>query len=396
MKDFKLILKLALRNLFGTGIRLWINVTVLAISIIIVIFARSIHAGLGHQMKDSVIRTEIAAGQLISKGFDPHDPITFEESRRKIPDNLNNLVVSGEVTPILYCSATVYSRGIVHNVTLRGIKPEQKVLELPTENIGKIVGKRPLLVGTRMLSILKLSKGDMITIKWRDKNGAFDADEFVITELMDKNNPRIDTNVLWLSLDILQNMYDLKDNASIIVFKNGNDLDAVKNINNKEWVSNSAFKMTQWIRDIVVAKEKGNLVIFAILLFLCCVGIFNSQILEVFKRTHEIGLLMAMGLRKMQIVMLFTFEGILIAIFGILGAFILGTPIFYWIANVGIPLEHTKGMGMPIPERIYPYFSFEIISITLLIILLLTTFTAWFPTRKIASMEAAKAISGRK
>ncbi len=396
MKDIKLILKLAFRNLFGTGIRLWINVVVISISIIIVLFARSLHAGLGRQIHDSVIRTEVSGGQLISKGFDPNDPITFEDSHRKIPDNLIEKISEGSVTPILFCSATVYSRGIVHNVALRGIIPDQKVLEIPTENLGKVKDKRPILVGKRMLKILKLKKGDLVMIKWRDKNGAFDADEFLISELMDKNNSRIDSNVIWLSLDILQDMFDLKGSSSLIVFKKGEDLAALKGLNRKVWDSKTSFELTQWIRDLVKAKEKGNFVIFALLVFLCCVGIFNSQILEVFKRSREIGILMALGLRKGQIMFLFTLEGLITASLGIILAFFLGFPIFYWTATSGIPLDHAKDMGMPIPERLYPYFSVEIISFTLMAILLLTTFAAWFPTRKIASMEAARAISGRK
>ena len=50
---------------------------------------------------------------------------------------------------------------------------------------------------------------------------------------------------------------------------------------------------------------------FAILLSLAAMGIFNAQVLSIFRRGREIGTLMALGMRRSRVVGLFTRESTL-------------------------------------------------------------------------------------
>ncbi|MFC1745570.1 ABC transporter permease [Candidatus Riflebacteria bacterium] len=237
--------------------------------------------------------------------------------------------------------------------------------------------------------------GDSVTIKWRDAKGVFDAADFHIVEIMDTFNPRVDENVIWISLTNLRKMFLLQDKISYVVLKNESVLKEIKNID-ANWAIRDRKNLTAWISDIIKAKKKGQKFLFAILLFLCAVGIFNAQVLSVFKRKKEIGTLMALGLHKTKIVILFTLEGFISMTMATIAAMFLGTPIFYWTATSGFPVAHAEGSGLPIGDRLYAHYSPELILQSLFFIFLVMTLVSWFPTRSITRMEPAKALSGRK
>ncbi|MFC1745571.1 hypothetical protein ACFL35_16385 [Candidatus Riflebacteria bacterium] len=70
-----LLFRVALRNLLGTGLRLWINVLVISLSIVIIIFMQGILAGMDRQMYDATIKTEVGGGHIRSALFDPLEPM---------------------------------------------------------------------------------------------------------------------------------------------------------------------------------------------------------------------------------------------------------------------------------------------------------------------------------
>ena len=154
--------------------------------------------------------------------------------------------------------------------------------------------------------------------------------------------------------------------------------------------------LTDWVRKLVMEKEKGGSVLFALLLFLSCLGIYNAQTLSVFKRHKEIGMLMALGMRRASVVLLFTLEGVLTSVLAMGAALVLGAPLLYWTATTGLALDHAEGMGMPLPERLLAHYSVELVLVTLSVILVITALAAWYPTRRIARLEPARALAGRK
>jgi putative ABC transport system permease protein len=47
-----------------------------------------------------------------------------------------------------------------------------------------------------------------------------------------------------------------------------------------------------------------------------CVGVLNTMMMSVFERTHEIGVLRAMGWRKSRIIRMILFEALAVSLFG--------------------------------------------------------------------------------
>ena len=141
--------------------------------------------------------------------------------------------------------------------------------------------------------------------------------------------------------------------------------------------------------------RRNSKIMLGILLFLVCTSVFNTQILNVFKRQKEIGTLMAFGMEPGRIVRLFTLEGSFAAFAAVVLAAILGIPFFIWFQSVGLDVSHLSGSTMPVAERIYPDFRAGEISFSVAVVVFITILVSWAPVKKISGLDPTQALRGR-
>ena len=131
------------------------------------------------------------------------------------------------------------------------------------------------------------------------------------------------------------------------------------NINSSGWIKRDVEYLVRDMQTIIDLDRPNAIMIYILLLFLAAVGIFNAQILSIFKRTREIGTLMAIGMKRSQIVLLFTTEGALNAVLAsIFGTIIFG-PLLYYFSVYGVPLPiDYSDLGLIIAKRLAYIFNF--------------------------------------
>ena len=64
---------------------------------------------------------------------------------------------------------------------------------------------------------LKLGVGDKLLIRWRDKNGTFDAREIEIASVFKCDVPSVDKGQIYLRLEVLQEMMGMENEATLLV-----------------------------------------------------------------------------------------------------------------------------------------------------------------------------------
>ncbi len=119
--------QLAFRNLWGAGIRTWLNAAVLAFALIIVIFFTGLIDGWNEEARREGIAWEYAQGHLYHQNFDPNDPFTFLDGHGQLSQNEQH-----GLTTVLLRSITIYPHGRMVSALLKGIPADQKVVQLPT------------------------------------------------------------------------------------------------------------------------------------------------------------------------------------------------------------------------------------------------------------------------
>ncbi len=384
--------KLAIRNLIGAGLRTWLNVFVLSLSYVVIIYLNGMLDGWNRQAKTDMIHWDTGQGQLWQKNYDPIDPFTLQDSYAPIPSDMNPLINEGQIVPVLITMASFYPEGRIQSILLKGIPGNQKVIDLPTSSMPGDSQEVPAIIGKRMAQSNKISEGDMITVRWRDRNGTFDATDVRITAIFDSNVPTVDVGQIWIPLNHLQKMMGVDGEATILIRGSA----PWPSFDQGSWVSKDLKTLTAEIDQIIKTKSVGSAVMYIILLALAMLAIFDTQVLSIFKRQREIGTQIALGMTRWQVVRMFTVEGAMHAVLAAVVAAIYGIPFLASQAKSGIPMpQATDSMGLAIAEKIFPVYSAGLIIITIVFVMVTATIVSYIPSRRISKMNPTEAIKGR-
>ena len=122
--------------------------------------------------------------------------------------------------------------------------------------------------------------------------------------------------------------------------------------------------------------------LLALAVIIALIGIVNTLMLSVFERTHEIGLLRAVGMKRRQIRAMIRSESVILAVFGAIIGIIIGT-------GLGIALVsalHSQG----ITNTVVPVSSLVVF---LILAALLGLLAAGWPARRAARLDVLAAIA---
>jgi putative ABC transport system permease protein len=388
----KLLFKLATKNLLGAGMRTWLNVIVLSFSFLIIIWHKGLLDGWDRQAKNETISWETGDGQYWQTSYDPYDPFSLTEAHAKIPSAMDRLVSNGSIAPILITQGSMYPGGRIQSILIKGISSNQKLLKIPSSLFIKNNDEIPALIGRNTAIDNRIKEGDLITLRWRDVHGTFDAGNIKIIGIFDADVPTVDLGQLWLPLDRLQKMMDMPDEATIIVWEK----EEPQKIIAQGWKFQTNEVLLKSITDLIKMKSVGGIVLYIILLSLAMLAIFDTQVLSIFRRQREIGTYIALGMTRGEVVGLFTIEGSLNSVLAGLLAALYGIPLLALQASHGMSMPGgSKGFGLAVADRIYPAYSLGLVVATILIILLTTTIVSYLPSRKIAKMKPTEALRGK-
>ena len=388
-----MLFKIAFKNLLGARLRTFLNVFVTSISFFMIIFMTGMYDGMRQHAKQVTIDTEIAGGAYWHPMYDPIDPIIFEDSHSILPQEIDALVKRKKAVPILVSQAAIYPNGRIMPVIMKGIDPNQNILNMPTKILGESMDVNiPVLIGKGMASIIKLDVGDAFTIRWLDSGGTYDADEGTIVKIMDTENFKLDMGHIWIPIEKAQRMLVMENEVTYVAYEKG--LEKIHSPG--DWIHRDVDYLIQDIEAAIEADKPGNQIMFAILLSLAAMGIFNAQVLSIFKRGKEIGTLMALGMTRSKVVRLFTIEGGINAVLAsALTAFPFGI-IFWWTAKHGIPMpmDYTE-MGFMIAKQLIPIYSLGLIITTTILVFTIVIIVSYLPSRRIAKMKPTDALRGK-
>ena len=397
-----MLFKIAIKNLIGARLRTFLNVFVTSISFFVILFISGMYDGMRQYAKQTTINTEIAGGSYWHPNYDPLDPMSFEESHSPIPDNVKNLIDSKEAFPILVSQASIYPNGRMMPVIMKGISPEQSIINMEGNNTDKVNPTKmlanqdeieiPVLIGSGMAEKAQLEEGDTFTIRWLDSEKTYDAMEGTVIHIMNTENFKLDIGTIWIPIKTAQSMLEIEDEATYVTYNK--NIEQLKN--SGDWLHRDVNYLISDIEAAIEADKPGNQILFMILLSLTAMGIFNAQVLSIFRRGREIGTLMALGMTRSRVVGLFTLEGALNSFLATAMTVIVFGPILWYFGEKGIPLPmNYSEMGLMIAKRLIPVYSVGLILTTTILIAIIVLLVSYLPSRKISKMKPTDALRGK-
>ncbi|MCL1973438.1 MAG: FtsX-like permease family protein [Bacteroidetes bacterium] len=387
-----LLLKTAFKNILGAGKRTWLNVTVLSFTFVLMVAYNGTIDGWKLDARRETRLWETGAGQFWHPDYDRFDVFTLQDAHGLVPPTLQNCIQNGSLTPILVTQGVIYPQGRMQNVLIKGIDPEQDIVQIPTWELRQNTDEITAITGSRTAQSARLQRGDRVMLRWRDKNGAFDAKEILIAHVFETKVPTVDIGQIWMDLTQLRQMTNMPLETTYLIASDRcpiySDTDG--------WIHKDLKFLMADLDSMIRGNRVETIIIFSILLAIALLAVFDTQTLSIFRRQREIGTYVALGMTPRRVTHLFTLEGTCFSLLSILVSLVWGTPAMALYAQIGYKMpKMVDDMGVVMGRVLYPVFQPSSIFTSIVIVVGLSALISYLPTRKIAKQNVVEALKGK-
>jgi ABC-type antimicrobial peptide transport system permease subunit len=198
---------------------------------------------------------------------------------------------------------------------------------------------------------------------------------------------------VWLPLERLRKMSNMPGQATLIVVdKELTDIPA----DTPQWIFRDQDYLLKEIKRFIRNKKASSYMMYVLLLSLALLSIFDTQVLAVFRRRKEMGTMMALGMTRMNVVGLFTLEGVMHGLLALVVGALYGIPLLIYTARNGIALlDVSRQTGMAFSPTLYPVYGFSLVVSTTIILMISVIVVSYLPVRKIANLKPTDALKGK-
>jgi len=376
----------------GAGRRTWLNVTVLSLTFVLMTGFNGVVDGWKQESRRNTRIWEVGAGQIWHPEYDRFDLFTLQDAHGPIPQSLHAHIQKGNLTPVLVVQGVIYPQGRMQNVLLKGIEPAQNIVQIPSQGLQNNSDEVCAIIGSRTAKSAQLEEGDRVMMRWRDKNGVFDAREILIVGIFETTIAAVDVGQLWIDIAALQQMTGMDGEATFLIAADSSPV--------RSDVDGWRFKDLAFLMADLDMKLKHlrieSYIVFFILLAIALLAVFDTQMLSIFRRQREIGTYVALGMTPRCVTLLFTLEGTCFSLLAIFASAIWGIPGLAWFSRVGYKIPDVSDkIGMAVGNVLYPTFKLSSVVISMVVVVCLSAVISYFPSRKIARQNVVEALKGK-
>ncbi len=397
---------LAWRNIWRNKKRSAIIIAAITAGLSCGLFASAVMYGMYESLINSTIDRELGHIQIHSQKFDEEKILTdtIPEFKsvineiKKLPD------LEGLSTRVIIegmCSSPTSSGG----VRITGIIPEEERNVTTIEN--KIVegnylnsdGVSEAVVGKKLAEKLNVKLKSKIVLSFQDFVGNIIYGAFRVAGIYKTESSVFDQSVIFINQNELFNLLNSREFSHEIALrlKSFQQIDSVfiklsqslPQLSVKDWkLLAPEIKIYYDILDIQLYFFMG------IILFALLFGITNTMLMSVIERIREIGILIALGMKRSKIFTMIIIETIALSFVGGFAGLIFGVFVIEIFSSTGINLSaFTEGLSQfSISAMLYPALPWSFYPVITLMILFSAIIAAIYPALKAIRLKPAKAI----
>ncbi len=418
------IIKMAFRNIKRNKRRSILAVISVALSLMLVVVMHGLVDGLIENMIKNSTKNETGHIRIMSEEYfknlqympvqhlvyTPDEVINFIKADKKIASKIE-LITERMRFPVLlqYSGNNKAAFGIGGD-----IENEKKLLMLDKSIIegsyltGNLIEKdgkkyREVIIGKKLADILSLKVGDDFSLMLQGADLGLHIPRFYVVGIFKTGLNMLDENLFMLGIDDAKKILKTDGGVQEILIMLKNYKEAIplsKEINsmlkNKEefkylkaanWKESSGF-----LSMMDQAMQIYNFLYFTIA-FLGAFIITNIMMMVVLERRREIGILKSMGMKKREILFLFTTEGIILGGIGSIAGVLVGTIINIPLSIYGIDFSSSMGsINFPVDNVIKWSISIGSIISSMILGIFVSAIVSVIPSRHAAKMKAVDAI----
>jgi len=411
------VMQMAWRNLWRNWRRTVIALIAVVLGLVLLLFFDGMIYGSDQAIFGNAVRLYGGNIQVHAPGFrveagrlpllpleDPDAVVTAALDR---PQIAAAGIGAGQVEPaVLAAARRIHTGGIVTNregsfpVAITGVEPEiEQALSIQAENVAEGRYLLPddgdaVFIGRGLARLLAVGVGDRVTLLGRSTDQSMRQRSMTVVGIYDLGMDEAERTAVFITLAEAQSLYNLRGQATevaITLANVGQEAPIIADL--KEALP--GYEIDSWatlrpeITETLSTKLVFTTIFGLIVIFIASIGILNIQLMAVFERTREMGVLAALGMKGQQLRNLFLAEGVLIGVLGALIGCALGWGLVALIGSVGIDLSFASGMGeigALMGDRLRPSVALSTVInrgvLVIVIVALASLYPAWQASRK--------------
>lgn len=402
-------IKIAWRNLWRNRKRTLITVMTVIMAVMLSTFMSSLQEGTYSKMTDNVVRFYSGYLQLMHPDFRNSRSIndSFEpaDSLYEILDNMREISL---VVKRLEAFTLISSGENTRGCALIGIDPENEDrmtgLSRWIDNGSYLSAGDPgLLLSGNLARNLKVLPGDTLILISQGYHGATAAALMPVRGILEFPSPQLNSYGAYVDFHQAGYFFDTGKNITSLVLmpEDYNQVESVKQKLTEKL--ESRYNIISWdemhpdLVNMIEGDRAAAAILKGVLYLVVGFGILGTIIMMMSERKKELGIMVAIGMRKARLQRILMYETILIATLGVLTGFIIIFPVVAYMVSHPFPLpagiaRAFISFGL---EPVY-YFSMKsgVFVKQIIIILFITLLIACYPFFKVLKMNILRFIRG--
>lgn len=398
--------KIAWRNILRNRYRSLITMCSIGIGFASLIFIRAFVDGADYQMVENY--TGLVSGhiQIHQKGF--QENMGLQRSIYE-PDKISALLknnpavvnFSSRIKEYALISSAEHSSGVL----LMGVdsQKEKEVSQLYKRiRRGRFLSEdNQIVIGKDLAKLLGVGLQDKVVVIAQAFDGSLASAAYRVCGLLDVGAEEIDKGLALITLGAAQEFFVLDDKVSEFAIRLDSHAEVettageLKNNIDSEKYEVLTWKeispmLVQWIEFDVAFTN----FLLLIVLMVVAAGILNTLLMGILERTREFGIMLALGTKRRQIVLMIGLESVILGFIGIAIGYVFGTglSIYFGLKGINLTAFSTALNEYYTGSIIYTRISPEYMAIYGLVVLMASILISIYPAWRAASLRPVDAI----
>lgn len=360
------ILRMAWKNMWRNRARTIITMSAIFFAIILSVISDSLKSGVFENLVKNVVSFYSGYIQVHKKGYWNEQILdnSFERSESTEKKILSNAGLKA-LAPRLESFALASSENITKGCLVVGIDPqnENNITALESKLVkGRYLGNKDtaVLLSQGLADRLQLKLYDTIVLISQGYHGATAAGKYKIEGIVKFGSPELNDKTLFMPLPLAQDFYGAAGMITTYVLSIKNTEELNKDAMAVNLALGSEYEIMTWeqmmpeIKQHITTDSNNMLVVQGILYLLISFGIFSTLLMLMVERKFEMGMLVAIGMKKTKLTFLLLAESVFTVICGCILGISTSISIVYYLHDKPIKIGGEMA-------KTYERFGFEAI-----------------------------------
>lgn len=402
-----MVFKLAWKNIWRNKRRTIITISAIAFAVFFAVMMRSMQQGMEEQMVKSIVQNNLGYIQIHAKGF--WDEQTLDNGFYLDDIPMEELLKIEEIIAIdkkletgAISSSGHFSRGTFVMSYDQSKEIPKKITNNITEGHFPETGKNEVLLGEDLAEYINVKIGDTIVFIGQGYQGATAAGLYTLAGTIDMHMPELNKIIAYMTMEDMQDYNSATGllTALLIDIKHPTKVNQVKteieNILSDKYEVMTWSEMNPELEQLLATSAAKGWIMNFILYMIITFVMFGTILMATQERRYELGVLLAIGMKKRKSMVMVVIENIITNMIGVVIGVLIVAPISYYfnsnpIIIQGEQAELMEKMGFEavIPFSIDPAIAINHASIVFVISVLLLIYPI-LSIKRLKPVEAMK------